>query len=54
MNNIPDPSREFAPGQIVFLKANPSTRGAVVEFDEAMVKADITAEPVAYGVLEVK
>lgn len=26
-----NPSPEFAPGQIVFLKSNPSTRGAVVE-----------------------
>ena len=26
-----DPSPEFAPGQIVFLKSDPSTRGAVVE-----------------------
>ncbi len=30
MNNISNPSPEFAPGQIVFLKADPSTRGAVV------------------------
>ena len=30
MNNTSNPSPEFAPGQIVFLKADPSTRGAVV------------------------
>ena len=30
MNNIPNPSSEFAPGHIVFLKADPSIRGAVV------------------------
>ena len=30
MNNTSNPSTEFAPGQIVFLKADPSTRGAVV------------------------
>ncbi len=30
MNNPLNPSQEFAPGQIVFLKADPSTRGAVV------------------------
>ena len=30
MNNTSNPSSEFAPGQIVFLKADPSTRGAVV------------------------
>lgn len=30
MNNPLNPSQEFEPGQIVFLKANPSTRGAVV------------------------
>ncbi|MXY28870.1 helicase [Candidatus Poribacteria bacterium] len=30
MNNTPNPSQEFTPGQIVFLKANPTTRGAVV------------------------
>ena len=30
MNSNPNPSPEFAPGQIVFLKADPSTRGAVV------------------------
>ena len=30
MNKTPNPSQEFAPGQIVFLKADPSTRGAVV------------------------
>lgn len=30
MNNTPNPSQEFVPGQIVFLKADPSTRGAVV------------------------
>ena len=30
MNNLLNPSQEFAPGQIVFLKADPSTRGAVV------------------------
>ena len=31
MNMNSNPSPEFAPGQIVFLKSNPSTRGAVVE-----------------------
>ena len=31
MNMNTNPSPEFAPGQIVFLKSNPSTRGAVVE-----------------------
>ena len=31
MNDTPNPSTEFVPGQIVFLKSNPSTRGAVVE-----------------------
>ena len=31
MNMSSNPSPEFAPGQIVFLKSNPSTRGAVVE-----------------------
>ena len=31
MNNTSNPSPEFAPGQIVFLKSNPSTRGAVME-----------------------
>ena len=30
MNNNSDPSQEFTLGQIVFLKADPSTRGAVV------------------------
>ena len=30
MNNTSNPSSKFAPGQIVFLKSNPSTRGAVV------------------------
>ena len=30
MNNTSNPSSEFALGQIVFLKSNPSTRGAVV------------------------
>ena len=30
MNNTPNSSTEFDPGQIVFLKSNPSTRGAVV------------------------
>ena len=30
MNNPLNPSQEFEPGQIVFLKANPSIRGAVV------------------------
>ncbi len=30
MNNTSNPAPEFAPGQIVFLKADPSTRGAVV------------------------
>ena len=30
MNNTSNPSPEFAPGHIVFLKADPSTRGAVV------------------------
>ena len=30
MNNTSNPSPEFAPGQIVFLKADPSKRGAVV------------------------
>ena len=30
MNNTSNPSTEFAPGQIVFLKSNPSTRGAVM------------------------
>ena len=30
MNNTPNPSTEFIAGQIVFLKADPSTRGAVV------------------------
>lgn len=30
MNNTPNLSPEFIPGQIVFLKADPSTRGAVV------------------------
>ncbi|MYB96874.1 helicase [Candidatus Poribacteria bacterium] len=31
MNNTSNPSTEFARGQIVFLKADPSTRGAVVD-----------------------
>lgn len=30
MNNPLNPSQEFVPGQIVFLKSNPSTRGAVM------------------------
>ena len=30
MNNTSNPAPEFDPGQIVFLKADPSTRGAVV------------------------
>ena len=30
MNNTSNPSTEFAAGQIVFLKSNPSTRGAVM------------------------
>ena len=30
MNNTPNPSQEFAVGQIVLLKADPTTRGAVV------------------------
>lgn len=30
MNNTPNPSPKFTPGQIVFLKADPSVRGAVV------------------------
>ncbi len=30
MNNTPNPLQEFVPGQIVLLKADPTTRGAVV------------------------
>ena len=30
MNKTSDPSAEFVPGQIVFLKSNPATRGAVM------------------------
>ena len=30
MNDTPNPSTEFAPGQIVFLKSNPEIRGAVM------------------------
>ena len=30
MNNPPNPAQEFTPGQIVFLKADPSIRGAVL------------------------
>ena len=30
MDNTPNSSAEFAPGQIVFLKSNPATRGAVM------------------------
>ena len=29
-------------------------RRRIREFDEAMAKADITAEPVAYGIIEVE
>ena len=30
MNNTPNPPQEFVPGQIVFLKSNPETRGVVM------------------------
>ena len=34
MDNSPNPSPEFLPGQIVFLKSNPSVRGAVVSVSQ--------------------
>lgn len=34
--------------------ANTDYRRRIQEFDEAMAKADVTAEPVAYGILEVE
>jgi superfamily II DNA or RNA helicase len=34
MDNNPNPSSEFLPGQIVFLKSNPSVRGAVVSVSQ--------------------
>ena len=40
--------------QSELVKAEADYRRRIQEFDEAMAKADITAEPVAYGVLEVE
>ena len=40
--------------QSELVKAEADCRRRIQEFDEAMAKADITAEPVAYGVLEVE
>ena len=40
--------------QSELVKAEADYRRRTQEFDEAMAKADITAEPVAYGVLEVE
>ncbi len=40
--------------QSELINANADYRRRIQEFDEAMVKADITAEPVAYGILEIE
>ena len=40
--------------QSELVKAEADYRRRIQEFDEAMAKADITAEPVAYGILEVE
>ena len=41
MDNNPNPSSEFLPGQIVFLKSNPSVRGAVVTVSQGTPEARI-------------
>ena len=40
--------------QSELVKAEADYRRRIQEFDEAMAKADVTAEPVAYGILEVE